>query len=59
MTFDLDTHLDGLDQVGCAVGNVLGTLYKVSLSDRIGGLAGGQATGVTQGRRVLSNHCCC
>lgn len=51
-------HLDGFDQVGSAVGHLLGRLDKVPLGRRVGGLGRSQAAGVAQRRRVLGNNGC-
>lgn len=47
------TYLDGLDQVGSAVGDLLGRLDKMPLGHGVGCLGGGYAAGITQGRGVL------
>ena len=42
------TYLDGFDQVGSAVGYLLGRLDKVPLGNWIGCFRGSQAAGVAQ-----------
>lgn len=49
------THLDGLHQVGGAVGHLLGRLDKLPLGNGVGG-AEGQAARVAQSRGVLSHN---
>lgn len=51
-------HLDGFDQVGGAVGHLLGRLDKVPLGRRVGCLGGSQTAGVAQRRRVLGDNGC-
>ncbi len=50
------SYLDGFDQVGGAVGHLLGRLDKVPLGNWIGRLGGSQTAGVAQCRGVLSNN---
>lgn len=52
------SYLDGFDQVGGAVGHLLGRLDKVPLGSWVGRLGGGQSAGVAQRRRVLSDNGC-
>lgn len=52
------SYLDGFDQVGGAVGHLLGRLDEVPLGSRVGRLRGGQPAGVAQCRRVLSDNGC-
>lgn len=42
-------HLDGLHQVGCAVGHLLGRLDELALGHRVGGAGGCQTARVAQG----------
>lgn len=46
--WSLQSYLYSFDQVGCAVGHLLGRLDKVSLGCGVGCLGGGQATGVAK-----------
>ena len=52
-------HLDVLDEVCSAVGNLLGCLHKVSLGNRVVSLAARNLARIAQDTRVLSNHCSC
>lgn len=51
-------YLDGFDQVGGAVGHLLGRLDKVPLGRGVGRLGGRQPAGVAQRRRVLGHNGC-
>lgn len=50
------SYLDGFDQVGGAVGHLLGRLDKVPLGDWVGCLGRSQTAGIAEGRGVLSNN---
>lgn len=52
----MNLYLDGFDQVGGAVGHLLGRLDKVPLGSWVGCLGGRQTAGVAQCRGVLSNN---
>lgn len=52
------SYLDGFDQVGGAVGHLLGRLNEVPLGSWVGRLGGGQSAGVAQCRCVLSDNGC-
>ena len=53
------THLDVLDEVCSAVGNLFGCLHKVPLGHRVAGLAACNLTRIAQDTSVLGNHCSC
>ena len=48
-------RLDGFDQIGRRVGDVLGRLDKVPLGDWIGRLGGCESTNVAEGGSVLGD----
>ena len=53
------TNLNILDQVGGAVGHLLGCLHKVPLGHWVAGLAGGHLAGVAEDTGVLGNDSGC
>ena len=52
----LRSDLDVLDKVGCAIGDLLGSLHKVSLGHWVAGLAGGLLAGIAKYTGVLGYH---